>query len=310
MLRYRFPGENLICLEGDFVISENTDNQNFAISNFDQSIKYIWQEDCKAKSIEPSQPFCIDKVGYLELANQLIADLNRGIADKIVFSRIRRSDDQVVDPIALFEKLLDKYPNALVYYFDNTSIGTWIGASPEVLLERTSKGFKTMALAGTKLVSEDRDFSFKEYNEHAMVAEFIEGQLKQIPNSNLISSEIQSLQLGPVIHIMQEFQWQMPNYVLPLLIKHLHPTPAVAGLPKKVAKDYITAIESHQRGIYTGVIGRSTIGHEKLYVNLRCGQIIEDFLYCYVGGGFTPDSVAQDEWQESENKSQTLLGLL
>jgi isochorismate synthase EntC len=29
-----------------------------------------------------------------------------------------------------------------------------------------------------------------------------------------------------------------------------------------------------------------------------------------VGGGFTPDSVAELEWEETENKSQTLLRLL
>jgi isochorismate synthase EntC len=29
-----------------------------------------------------------------------------------------------------------------------------------------------------------------------------------------------------------------------------------------------------------------------------------------VGGGFTPDSVAEQEWQETENKSKTLLQLL
>ena len=102
----------------------------------------------------------------------------------------------------------------------------------------------------------------------------------------------------------------MPDEVLLLLLKHLPPTPAVAGLPKNVAQQYIAAIESHERELYAGIIGCNRSGAEKLYVNLRCGQVISDFLYCYVGGGFTPDSVAQDEWQETENKSQTLLRLL
>ncbi|MEY4792967.1 MAG: hypothetical protein RIT34_1776, partial [Bacteroidota bacterium] len=104
--------------------------------------------------------------------------------------------------------------------------------------------------------------------------------------------------------------WQMPQSTLPLLLKYLHPTPAVAGLPQKVAVQYINALETHDRALYTGIIGNLRVGHEKLFVNLRCAQVYEGKLYIYVGGGFTPDSVAEQEWQETENKSKTLLQLL
>lgn len=310
MLRYRLPGEHTIRLEGDFIQTESIDNKDFIITNFDQSIKYNWSTSATPSSVPKAAPFCIDQEAYIMQAQQLIDDLNRGVADKIVLSRIKKAPKELFDPEALFEKLLEHYPNALVYYFDNTSLGTWMGASPEILLERTGTRFRTMALAGTKAAGDDRDFSFKEYNEHAMVTEFIEGQLRQIPGAQLQVSDIQFYSPGPVTHLLQELTWQMPDEVLPLLLKHLHPTPAVAGLPKKVAQQYIGAIESHERELYTGIIGCNRRGAEKLYVNLRCGQLISDFLYCYVGGGFTPDSVAQDEWQETENKSQTLLRLL
>jgi isochorismate synthase len=102
----------------------------------------------------------------------------------------------------------------------------------------------------------------------------------------------------------------MPQRVLPLLLKHLHPTPAVAGLPKKVAQQYLAALEGHERRLYTGIIGRATEGKEKLYVNVRCAEIIDQTLFAYVGGGFTPDSEPLLEWEETENKSQTLLRLL
>ena len=143
-----------------------------------------------------------------------------------------------------------------------------------------------------------------------MVTEFIEGQLRQIPGSQLQLSEVQPYNSGPVTHLLQELTWQMPDRVLPLLLKHLHPTPAVAGLPKKVALQYIAAAESHERKLYTGIIGRASEGAQKLFVNLRCGSVVNQHLYCYVGGGFTPDSVAELEWEETENKSQTLLRLL
>jgi isochorismate synthase len=167
-----------------------------------------------------------------------------------------------------------------------------------------------MALAGTKAAGEERDFTATEYNEHAMVTEFIEGQLRQIPGAAVQVSELSTYSPGPVTHLLQELKWQMPQSVLPLLLKHLHPTPAVAGLPKKVAQQYLDVIESHERRLYTGIIGRSAAGTEKLYVNLRCAEVCDHTLYCYVGGGFTPDSVPELEWEETENKSQTLLRLL
>ena len=310
MLKYRFPGQELIQLEGDFVQIEELGDQSFIVSSFDQTLNYMWSKTAICKPKQSEIPFCIEQPAYLSQAEQIIADLGRGIADKIVYSRIKKSNAKIKDPQRLFEQLLDKYPNALVYYFENTILGSWIGASPEILIERYQEGFRTMSLAGTKLSAENRDFSFKEYNEHEMVSEFIEGQLRQIPNANIKISEVQHYNTGPVTHLLQEFTWQMPNYVLPLLIKHLHPTPAVAGLPKKVAQNYILAIESHQRELYSGIIGTSILGRERLFVNLRCAQIIDGYLYCYVGGGFTPDSKAQDEWLETENKSQTLLDLL
>ncbi|MFM7006563.1 MAG: chorismate-binding protein [Flavobacteriales bacterium] len=310
MLYYRFPGEEIQCLKGNFIEVESIDKQNFVITNFNQSIKYTWSENAKAQSATIAAPVCIDEATYLSCAEQLIKDLNRGLADKIVLSRIKKASQAVTDPLALFKSLAAAYPTAFVYYFYDTCIGSWIGASPEILIARQNKHWTTMALAGTKPTADARDFTFKEYNEHAMVTEFIEGQIKQIPGAQLQISELQTYSPGPVSHLLQELTWQMPDTVFPLLLKHLHPTPAVAGLPQKVALQYLAATETHERAFYAGIIGRCTNGQEKLYVNLRCGQLLEEHLYLYLGGGFTPDSSAKDEWEETENKSQTLLRLL
>lgn len=310
MLYYRFPGEEIQCLEGNFIPTESIEGHEFIISDFNQSIKYKWSENAVANNASIAPPICIDEATYLSRADQLIKDLNRGLADKIVLSRIKKASQAVSDPLALFKRLAAAYPTAFVYYFFDTCIGSWIGASPEILIAHQNNHWTTMALAGTKPNDNERDFTFKEYNEHAMVTEFIEGQIRQIPGAQLQVSEVRTHSSGPVSHLLQELTWQMPDTVLPILLKHLHPTPAVAGLPKKVALQYLAATETHERAFYAGMIGRSAKGQEKLYVNLRCGQLIDGHLYLYLGGGFTPDSSARDEWEETENKSQTLLRLL
>ncbi|MFM8595997.1 MAG: chorismate-binding protein [Flavobacteriales bacterium] len=310
MLHYRFPGQDLINLSGDFVELKDYDNQGFIITDFNQQKKYIWSENASPAPFNAPTPYCIDKESYLAQARQIVKDLNKGIADKVVYTRIKKSSTSAIDAQQLFARLLQTYPNALVYYFHDTSIGDWIGASPEILIQKTPTDYRTMALAGTKLAGENRDFTYKEYNEHAMVSEFIEGQLRQIPNAQLRISELNEYSQGPVTHLLQELRWQMPTTVLPLLLKFLHPTPAVAGLPQKVALQYLRAIEQHQREFYTGIIGDFQAGKEQLYVNLRCAQLVNGDLYSYVGGGFTPDSDPELEWEETENKSKTLLQLL
>jgi isochorismate synthase len=94
------------------------------------------------------------------------------------------------------------------------------------------------------------------------------------------------------------------------IAKDLHPTPAVSGTPRKDALDWIRSEEKHERQFYAGIIGSMDEHSMNLYVNLRCAQIIGSDIYLYVGGGFTADSIPEKEWEETENKSKTLLNLL
>jgi isochorismate synthase len=45
-------------------------------------------------------------------------------------------------------------------------------------------------------------------------------------------------------------------------------------------------------------------------VNLRCCQVTKGKINLYVGGGYTKDSNPEMEWQETENKSRTILNLV
>ena len=55
------------------------------------------------------------------------------------------------------------------------------------------------------------------------------------------------------------------------LVEALHPTPAVCGLPKQEAIDFITANESIDRKYYSGYCGPWNVGGKTaLFVSLRC----------------------------------------
>jgi isochorismate synthase len=111
------------------------------------------------------------------------------------------------------------------------------------------------------------------------------------------------------------------NAQLKILIRALHPTPAVCGLPRKKAKDFILENENYQREFYTGFLGELNIKDSKfkaqgqgstsnLFVNLRCMNIENTIASIYIGGGITKDSNAKKEWDETVSKSKTMKRVL
>ena len=81
-------------------------------------------------------------------------------------------------------------------------------------------------------------------------------------------------------------------------------------MPQKEALALINEEEQHNRSLYAGVLGFISAEESKLFVNLRCAQLFEDKAHLYLGGGYTKDSIVENEWTETENKAKTLLKVL
>jgi isochorismate synthase len=95
------------------------------------------------------------------------------------------------------------------------------------------------------------------------------------------------------------------------LIDALHPTPAVCGLPKESAKEFILENEGYDRSFYTGFLGELSVeNRSNLFVNLRCMQVKDATYYIYIGGGITSASVPEKEWEETVAKSKVMLRVL
>jgi isochorismate synthase len=101
------------------------------------------------------------------------------------------------------------------------------------------------------------------------------------------------------------------------IIKTLHPTSAVCGLPKESAKAFILKNENYDREYYSGFLGELNIDfvtfrteQTDLFVNLRCMKIVGDTAQLFIGCGITKDSVPADEFTETGNKSITMKKVL
>lgn len=94
-------------------------------------------------------------------------------------------------------------------------------------------------------------------------------------------------------------------------LQRLQPTAAVAGLPRNVARQFITEHEPISRGWYAGSAGYLSLKQTEFSVTLRSAWVEDQKVHLYAGAGIVAGSDAEQEWQEINNKSaglRTLLG--
>ena len=252
-----------------------------------------------------------DKDIYIDLVQKAVDFINNSDTQKIVLSRKEKINIENTDTFRILEKLLIFYPNAFVYLWFHPLTGLWMGATPEILLEVNNNMFKTMALAGTQSYKGTLDINWdaKEKQEQQFVTDYIQLKLKDL---NLTISEPFTIKAGTLLHICSDIKGELTSAnELEALIKTLHPTPAVCGIPKENAKRFILENENYRREFYTGFLGeiasRSSVN---LYVNLRCMRVDNESVDIYIGGGITKDSIPEKEWEETCIKSEVMKRVL
>ena len=322
--------------------SNDFSEKGFVFAPFDEKEKTIIIPDhySYTTSIEQTDPENIatrvpsgipnettkEKLEHIALVNKGKAAISKGICSKIVLSRKEILPIKSTDPLELFIKLTRHYPNAFVYCWHHPKIGTWLGATPETLLELTNNQFLTMALAGTqhlasisnnskhRIILDEVHWGDKEKEEQQMVTDHIVNALKSIVSSLEIGKRF-TRKAGSLLHLCTTIQGVMPKVNLKQLVSKLHPTAAVCGLPTTSAKAFIGDNEGYQRSFYTGFLGEINGGSKTencttLYVNLRCMELHDTNAILYVGGGITNASDSQKEWEETVSKTSTMKAIL
>jgi isochorismate synthase len=95
------------------------------------------------------------------------------------------------------------------------------------------------------------------------------------------------------------------------MLKLLHPTSAVCGMPKEPATAFLKSFENYDREFYSGFLGPVNMdNYTSLFVNLRCAQLLDRKAYLYAGAGVTSDSNPEREWRETLIKNQTIQEIL
>ena len=272
------------------------------------------------------------KTFYIALVKKAMSEIEAGYFDKVVISRSLKLDCQA-SSLDLFHNLLCTYDNAFCYLWYHPKVGLWLGATPEILLTVYNQRLTTMSLAGTQPYTNDErpQWGNKEIEEQALVTNYIEDALKG-KVKNLSRTDVETVRAGNLMHLRTKISGSIEKGSLGRIIRTLHPTPAVCGLPKEITKKFILSNENHNREFYTGYLGELNVKFEKqrnnrtlnqenqayksivntteLFVNLRCMQLKDKIAYIYIGGGITKDSDPDKEWLETVAKSETMMRIL
>ena len=188
----------------------------------------------------------------------------------------------------------------------------------QILLEGKGANWRTIALAGTVRLEGEQlsgegetvSWSTKNIQEQRYVATYIAECLEQF-TSDFSEEGPFSVRAANLVHLRSDFTFTLPSKErLGDLLQTLYPTPAVCGLPKREAFQFITHNEHTPRQYYSGFQG--WLGEEEthLYVSLRCMRMEDRHYYLYAGGGLLKDSTEDQEWQETEAKLETMRRVL
>ncbi|MBE9077695.1 isochorismate synthase [Romeria aff. gracilis LEGE 07310] len=220
------------------------------------------------------------------------------------------------------QTLRQKHPDCCIFSVGNGQGQAFVGASPERLLSIADGRLRTDALAGSAARSDDPGEdallaqrllqSKKERYEHRLVVEFITRQLRSlglIPKFNAAPS---LLQLSQIQHLHTPIYAYLPSTTQPLqILDKLHPTPAVAGVPREVAYQLIRQYETCDRELYAAPLGWiDAQGNSEFIVGIRSALVDGCWARLYAGAGIVAGSEPGRELSEIRLKLQTLLAAL
>jgi isochorismate synthase len=275
-------------------------------------------------SAQPA-PHAATEAEYTALVAHGVAAIEARTVGKVVSSRAAcRPLPPGFDPLAAFRELCRQYERAFVSLVSVPGVGTWLGATPEVLAEVTADGhFHTMALAGTQpllpgLRPQDAIWRQKEIEEQALVSRYIVNCFKQLRLREYQETGPRTTVAGELLHLRTDFEVDLKNVPAPAslgtdMLRLLHPTSAVGGMPRTAALDFLARHEGYDRAYFSGFLGPVNVaapGVSRLFVNLRCLQVRAEDAILYAGTGLTIDSDPQREWEETEYKMRTVAAVL
>jgi menaquinone-specific isochorismate synthase len=209
---------------------------------------------------------------------------------------------QPLDPLQLLAQLRQRQPGSCRFLWQQANGAALLGASPERLLTVRQGQLRSDALAGTAPVGRDAALllhSDKDRREHELVVEAITSVLQQAGLSPRRPRHPRLARHGQLLHLHTPITSPLGDQQPLAIAAALHPTPAVAGLPRRQAMAALRSLEPFERGHYAAPIGWiDSEGDTELRVAIRSGSLQGQRLELTAGAGLVRGSAVERELAE------------
>lgn len=209
---------------------------------------------------------------------------------------------QPLDPLLLLAQLRERQPGSCRFLWQRADGPALLGASPERLLTVRQGQLRSDALAGTAPVGPNAGqllHSDKDRREHELVVEAITDVLQQSGLTPRRPRHPRLARHGQLVHLHTPITAALGEQQPLALAAVLHPTPAVAGLPRREAMAALRSLEPFERGYYAAPIGWiDSEGDTELRVAIRSGSLQGRQLELTAGAGLVRGSAVERELAE------------
>lgn len=252
-----------------------------------------------------------------------LAAIREGSVSKAVLARILDIElERRLDPVDIVMHLWHANRGSHVFLFEPEPHTALVGAAPETVATLRDGVFHATAVAGSirrgsgpreqaelaaKLLASDKDRAEQRIALDDMIARLatLGQQIRADPQPHVLA-------LARIQHLETEIRASVPGGVGVLdLLRILHPTPAVCGLPRDAALDVLAAGEPFERGWYAGPVGWfDPDGNGVFAPALRSGVARGSSWRLFAGAGIVDGSVPASEWDETGIKFEPMIEAL
>jgi len=264
----------------------------------------------------------MNKEKFSNIVNKAKQYIHDGDIFQVVLSR-KFAFETSGDNLTLYKTLRKLNPSPYMYHLKQDS-KTIIGASPEMLVRITDDKVETFPIAGTRKITDNEEknkalsdeliHDEKELAEHTMLVDLGRNDIGRVCKYGTVHPEslMEIKRFSHVQHIVSHVVGNLDskNDMFDAF-QAVFPAGTVSGAPKVRAMQIIDELEAEERGPYAGAIGYfSYNGCCDFAIAIRSIFIENNKGFVQSGAGIVSDSIAENEFKETEHKAGAMLQAL
>ena len=264
----------------------------------------------------------LDKKRFTDMVESAKKYIYDGDIFQVVLSR-KFNFEAKGDRLKIYKLLRQINPSPYMYHM-KMGDRTIIGSSPEMLLRVTGSTVETFPIAGTRAITDDEVKNEKlkkemlndekELAEHTMLVDLGRNDIGRICRyGSVYVKELMAVKKFShvqhmVTHVVGTLDKKFDAFDA---IKAVFPAGTVSGAPKIRAMEIIDELEPESRGPYAGAVGYFSFnGCCDFAIAIRTIFFDGTKGFVQIGAGIVSDSVAENEWLETQHKANAMLDAL